>query len=180
MKNNILKSVFTFIVLLMSFNCKAQNYPQDGDNIHNSNLNKFVGTWIWANGTESLVLIFKRENVKLPIGNNIKADVLYGFHQYKQNNIVIESSTAYSNTTYADRKQTISGMGDTDFPNKIGGGIGHLSKNKSVRYEIEYIDATHIELVKLENYPGIKIDLPGKPPFDYSIALPQNIILVKQ
>lgn len=180
MKNNILKISFTVIVLLIIFNCNAQNYPQDGENIQNSNLDKFVGTWIWANGSESLLLILKKQNIKLPIGNNIRADALYGFHQYKKNNVLIESSIQYSNLTYSDRKQTISGMGDFDIPNKIGGGITHISKNnKNVRYEIEFIDANHIKLVNLKNPEGIQINFPGQPPYDNSISLPQNIILTK-
>ena len=126
------------------------------------------------------MLIFKKENIKLPIGNNIRADALYGFHQYKKNNVVIETSTQFSNTIYTDKKSTLFALGDKDNPNNLGVGIGHLSKNKSVRSEIEYIDTTHIKLVKLENYEGIRINVPGQPPYDSSITLPQNIVLVKQ
>jgi hypothetical protein len=72
-------------------------------------------------------------------------------------------------------------MGNKDIPNKIGGGITHISKkNKNIRYEIEYIDATHIKLVSLKNTEGIKLIFPGEPPHDSSISLPQNIILTKQ
>lgn len=167
--------------ILLTYNCQAQNtYPQDGDNITNNNLDKFVGTWNWSGNGKSFQLILKKENVLLPMGNNIKADMLYGFHKYTQNNIVVENSTQYSNTSYTSKKHTVSGMGDHNIPNKIGGGITHISKNKSIRYEIDYLDSTHIKLIKLENSPGIKLNVSGQIPYDSSISLPQDIILTKQ
>ncbi len=78
-----------------------------------------------------------------------------------------------------NKKGTLLGS-SFDNPNILSGSIQHTTKNKSVRYEIEYIDTTHIKLVKLENYEGIRIDVPEKPPHDSSITLPQNIILTKQ
>ena len=145
----------------------------------NSNINKFVGTWIWTNGTESLVLIFKKENILLPLEGNIRADVLYGFHQYKVNNIVIESSTQYSNSNYTNKNGTLLGS-SFDNPNELSGSFQHTTKNKSVRFEIQYIDTNHIKLVKLENYEGIRVNIAGKPPYDSAISLPQNITLTKQ
>lgn len=145
----------------------------------NHNIDKFVGTWIWANGNESLVLIFKKENILLPLEGNIRADILYGFHQYAKNNTVLESSTQYLNTTYTTKKSTLLG-GSFDDHNKISGSIQHKTKNKSVKFEIDYVDANHIKLIKLDNFQGISITLPGQPPYDSSISLPQNIILIKQ
>ncbi len=146
----------------------------------NHNIDKFVGTWIWANGNESLVLIFKKENILLPLEGNIRADILYGFHQYAKNNTVLESSTQYSNGSYLDKKSTLLGY-SLENSNKLEGGITHISKNnKNVTYEIEFIDPTHIKLVNLKNPEGIQINFPGQPPYDSSISLPQNIILVKQ
>ncbi|MNW09727.1 hypothetical protein D3C71_2067970 [compost metagenome] len=60
------------------------------------------------------------------------------------------------------------------------GGITHTSKDKSIKFEIEYIDSTHIKLVELKDYPGLKVNAPGKPSYDWSISLPENIILTKQ
>ncbi len=145
----------------------------------NHNIDKFVGTWIWANGNERLVLIFKKENILLPLERNVRADILYGFHQYAKNNTVLESSTQYLNTTYTAKKSTLLG-GSFDDHNKISGSIQHKTKNKSVKFEIDYVDANHIKLIRLENFQGISITLPGQQPYDSSISLPQNIILIKQ
>lgn len=179
----IFKITFILISSLFIFNCKAQNsYPQDGDNIINNNLDKFVGIWNWSDGTESLQLILKKENILLPIGNNIRADALYGFHKYVKNNTIIEGSTEYMATTYTQKKSTLFALGrqDTNLPNELGLAIHHTSKNKSIDAKIIYIDSTHIKLVQLKNYPGLKVNVPGKPSYDWSISLPENIILTKQ
>ncbi|MBD3907053.1 hypothetical protein NAL32_21415 [Chryseobacterium sp. Ch-15] len=177
---NMLKIIPIFIVTLFMFNCKAQDsIPNPGDNILDNNINKFVGTWYWADNGNSFKIILKKENI-LFTSANIRADRLIGFHQFIQNNIIIEDATQYSNTNYTDKKSTILGAGVKNEANLISGSIRHLTKNKSVHFEIQYIDPTHIKLTELKNTPGIKVNLPGKPPYDRSISLPQDIILTKQ
>lgn len=172
----------TFIILMLlthnMYKSQILDITPNAQNI-NHNIDKFVGTWIWANGNERLVLIFKKENILLPLEGNVRADVLYGFHQYQKNNAVIESSTLYSNGSYLDKKSTLLG-GSFDNPNTLTGSIQHITKNKSVHYEIEFIDTNHIKLVKLDNYEGIRINIAGQPTYDGAISLSQNIVLTKQ
>ena len=59
--------ILLIILAIFAFNMnKSQtlDITPNASNL-NSNINKFVGTWIWTNGTESLVLIFKKENILL-------------------------------------------------------------------------------------------------------------------
>ncbi len=168
------------LLIIVTMNCKAQ-IPQDGDNILNNHINKFVGTWNWSAGGKSLQLVLKKENVKQPFGNNIYADVIIGFHKYMDNGSTIENSTQYSSETFSMQgNSTIYGSTENNNPNKLSGGMTHKSKNKSINFEIEYIDANHIKIVKLKNRSGMKVTVPGQPPYDWSISLPQNIILTKQ
>ncbi len=184
MKNIIIIILIGFLFMSSTLNCKAQsNFPQDGDNIVNNHINKFVGTWVWTSGNTSLQLVLKKENVKQPYGNNIYADVIIGFHKYTDNGNIIENSTQYSNETFSfsyKGNSTIYGSTEESKPNTLNGGMTHLSKNKNLTFQIEYIDATHIKLVKLKNTAGIKFRKPTDPPFDGTITLPQNIILTKQ
>lgn len=184
LKLNTMKNIITIIIfnitLLFSMSCKAQ-IPNDGDNVLNNHINKFVGTWNWSLGNDSFQLILKKENVKLPFGNNIYGDKIIGFHKFINNGSIIENSTQYSSETFSyTGNSTIYGSTENNNSNILSGNITHLSKNKSIRFIIEYIDATHIKLVKLENTSGIRFKLPGKPPFDGSITIPKNIILTKQ
>jgi len=153
---------------------------QPGDNILYPNADKFMGTWKWQNGNNSLKLTFKKENILLPFPDNVHADWVIGFHKFVNNGSTIEDSSMFSSTNYVDKKNTIVAGSKNGFPNILHGYIQHKSKNKSVEFEIEFIDATHIKLVSLKNRPGLKVSAPGQPPFDWSIALPQNIILNKQ
>lgn len=153
---------------------------QPRDNILYPNADKFMGTWKWQNGNNSLKLTFKKENILLPFPDNVHADWVIGFHKFVNNGSTIEDSSMFSSTNYVDKKNTIVAGSKNGFPNILHGYIQHKSKNKSVEFEIEFIDATHIKLVSLKNRPGLKVSAPGQPPFDWSIALPQNIILNKQ
>ena len=172
------KIIITIIIFLCVItNCIAQDgLPNDGDNITNVNINKFIGTWYWSNGIESLKIVLNKENVLLPFGKNIRADALYGFHIYTKNGIIVENSIDYINTTYKDKKHTLYAIGGYENQsNTLIIGFTHLSKNKGIRATIEMKDSSHINIVKLENYEGIRF---GK--FDWSISLPQNITLTKQ
>ncbi|WP_419868523.1 DUF6705 family protein [Chryseobacterium sp. CT-SW4] len=173
--------ILLLIMICFSMKYKSQTFNYSpGANNPNHNIDKFIGNWIWKEGGNTFELIFKKENISLPIQGNVRADALYGFHKYVSNNILIEDSTIYSNINYNAKKTTLLGYTLKD-PNVLKGGITHLSKNnKNVEFEINYIDSTHIKLVKVQNYPGTKINIPGQIPYDSSISFPQNIILTKQ
>jgi len=154
-----------------------------GANNLNPCQNKFIGIWKWENNNDSFTLNLKKQNISMPpYDKNIKADILYGFHKYVKNNIVVETSIDNSSYDYESGKFTLSGgLGARCSNNILEGSIYHISKNsKKVRFEIEYIDATHIKLVSLSNPPGTKVNVSGEPAYDWSINLPQNIILTKQ
>ncbi len=177
MKNRL--SIILLLLINNLYNAQTLNINPNSNNI-NDNINKFIGTWVWDAPNESLQLIFKKENILLPIQGNVRADILFGFHKYNKNNAEVENSIQFSYTNYIDKKSTLLGY-TLQNPNKLEGGITHISKNnKSVRFEIEYIDANHIKLISLKNPEGIRINVPGKPPYDPSITLPQDIILTKQ
>ena len=154
-----------------------------GANNLNTCQNKFVGIWKWENNGNNFTLNLKKQNISIPpYERNVKADILYGFHKYVKNNEIIENSLNNSTYDYESGKFTLSaGLGVRCSNNILEGSIYHISKNnKRVHFEIEYIDATHIKLVSLSNSPGTKVNISGQPEYDWSINLPQNIILTKQ
>lgn len=172
---------FLTILLFISNTCMAQelNFTLGVAN-PNPNLDKFVGTWKWQNGNKSFTIVLKKQNITLPpIDKNVTADIIYGFHQYNNGSEIIETSLNFQNTNFNDKKSTI--LGGTRYRNNqiIKGSIDHLSKNKSVNFEIEYINDTQIKLVSLENPPGIKLVIDNQPDYDWEITLPQDIVLTK-
>jgi len=154
-----------------------------GSKNYNPTLDKFAGIWKWENNNEELILDLRKKNIPLPpYEKNIFADGIYGYHKFSKNNQVIESSMNFSGENFTNGKFTL--LGGLEYrlnPNELKGHINHISKNnKKVNFEIEYIDANHIKLVSLSNPPGTKINVTGQPAYDWSINLPQNIILTKQ
>lgn len=146
---------------------------------------KFVGTWLGSANGKTILLELKNMKVNysslIPsYTENTCIDLIYGFHQYLNNGNELESTLSYSNTTIYDKKNSILGASNVDNPNIFTGTLIHQSKNKSVKFVISYIDPTQIKIESLINLPGVKINEPGKPPYDSSITLPSNIILTKQ
>ncbi|QDP86248.1 hypothetical protein FNJ88_12070 [Chryseobacterium sp. SNU WT5] len=179
----------TLIVLMVTFvgvnfsNCKAQNQSKDfanGDNYLNNNLDKFVGTWKWSNNDDLFILIFKKENIKLPIDNDVRADALIGFHKLVKNGITIEDNTQFIYTNYNENKGSLFTFGEEEKPNLIDPTIFNISRNKNLNMIIEYIDNNHLKITSIKNTPGLKLNFPGKPKFDPTIIYPENIILTKQ
>lgn len=154
-------------------------FPKAGDNIKDGNLDKFIGTWIWHNDSDSLILTFKKENIYMDRAD-IHMDVLIGFHKFVKNNVVIENSTEHISSWYNDGYSTLFGGTDRISINKLDVYIKHTSKNKSVNAVIQYIESNQIKIVSIVNPEGVFITSHGEAPRDFSISLPSNIVLIKQ
>ncbi|WP_297984494.1 DUF6705 family protein [uncultured Chryseobacterium sp.] len=172
-----MKNILTTIILFFSFSCSAQYGKEfnNGDNYLNNSLNKFVGTWKYSDANQSLTIILKKENIKLPIENDVRADAIIGFHKFVKNGNIIEDNTMYFNTNYSDKKFSLFAFGDENEITEFEIGLTSQSTNKNVDVKIQYIDSTHIKIISIKNTPGLKLK-----PFDPVIIYPQNIILTKQ
>lgn len=169
---------------MLSTHCSAQelNTTPNANNL-NPELNKFVGTWKWQENNKSFTIVLKKQNITLPpLSRNVKADIIYGYHQFIDNGLIIENSLDNISSTYNDMYFSISGgMGILGTNNTLKGNFFNISKNnKKLHFEIEYLDSTHIKLVSLKNAPGTKVVVGNQPDYDWSISLPQNIIFTKQ
>lgn len=188
MKNKI----FLYLTLLLiSINCKAQQYPLNTNyrtipnNSYikdaNNEYNKFVGSWnVSINNKEIKLSISKEENRSITLLNrHFYKDVLLIRYKVIVNNQIVENTMNSSN----DNVNTIS-MGT-----QIDGSV--LFDYKGLKclvgngfITLEYIDSTHLKWNYLPqstvltnkncpDYPteGIKINLPYEP---------ENIIFIKQ
>lgn len=164
--------IFTIILVGLSNICTAQNIPQPGDNILNPGLDKFTGHWVFIDGTDTVKVFLKRENVLFPV-YNYRSDILIGFHLYKQGNNILESSYDNINTNYSTKLYTIF-VGNTDGGSTVAGTLKDLSKNKLLSLNLT-INGTHNQIIweleGLGSYTG-----PHRPGF----TLPKNLTLLKQ
>lgn len=167
------------IAFLISCSTIAQmpTPPQPNGNITNSSLDKFVGTWMWNNGTDTLKIVLKKENILLPFPENSRADAIVGFHIFKQGNNIVESSINYVNTVYADKKCTILGGNSVGFdnPNEIGGSLKNMAKNKLGQLKLVINSSLNQLSWTLKNREGVKI---GN--YDYTFSYSLSLTLHKQ
>ncbi len=167
---------FTIIIFsfLITNQLKAQTLPLPNENILNSSLDKFIGTWVNVTGKDTMKITLKKENILLPTHQNSREDFIIGYHLYKKGNTTIENSIIFSNSTYYDKHSTILGgnhnNGDTLFCS-----LKDLSKNKLISLKL-IINAAHTQLKwSLANREGLHI---GN--FDYTFTLPKSLTLLKQ
>lgn len=178
MKKRIISTLIAFLTIV-SLGLSQEVKMKAGDHFPDPDCKKFAGIWLWKNRNNSFKLILRFEKVTYHMFDNITNDIIVGFHKFVKENRIVEDSTPYKLTAFKDNKSSLLGGTDSNNRNHLTGSIIHLSKDKSVKFDIEYIDSNHIKLVKVTNTPGVKISTPGKP-YDSSISLPQNIILIRQ
>ena len=148
--------------------------PQPNGNIINNSLNKFVGTWRWTSGTDTVTIILKKENILLPFPENSHADLIIGFHIYKKGNNIIENSIIFSKTNFIDKHSTILG-GNEKGNDTLSCNLKDISKNKLVELTLILNNSQTQLQWNLQNTEGVKI---GN--YVSAITLPKSITLIKQ
>ena len=177
MKNIV--NLLSIICIIIFMQCTAQNTPQ---HISDPAADKFEGIWKWGNQINGITLIMKKEDNVHLLGNNDNstADVIVGFHKIYKSGTLTEDTAIYSNTNFVDKKNSFVGMTNIHTPNPNELRIWMTHKNKGIELEILYIDLTHIKIIDVSNQEGVRFILPGQAPTDWSIDIPNNIILTKQ
>jgi hypothetical protein len=135
-------------------------------------LDKFIGTWRWVNGNDTMVIFLKKETM-VEVHNIV---VLKGYNKYIKNGVVQQStfpSNFNSNNSFNDTYFNLTNRDDSNL-NKVSGIIGDYQNNKSVSLTLNYISATAINFI-VTPMSGFHVNgIPGP------IKLPSDIILIKQ
>lgn len=173
-----MKNIINLLLFLSMFTGINNYWAQT--HIPDPHADKFTGTWKWGDTNNGLILILKKENNTQPFKNDPTTllDSLIGFHKIYKNGEIIENSTSYSNTGFVDQKQTSIGNTDNDNSDILVLFMRH--KNKGIRIKLNYINSTQIRIIEVKNQEGVRVILPGQSPTDWSIDIPNNIILTKQ
>lgn len=172
----ILILIFT-ISITFEISAQLPSFPQPNGNILNPSLDKFVGTWVWISGIDTLKIVLKKENVLLPFHDNSRADRIIGFHIFKKGNVIIEQSISYVNTNCSDKKFTFFGGNSVglDNPNQITGSLINKAKNKNGHLKL-LINSSFNELNwSLENREGVRVGT-----YDFTFSYPLSLTLTKQ
>jgi hypothetical protein len=175
------------IVSLLFVTCKVFcQEPAVGSITLNPALDKFVGTWKWAdgNGNEVIIMMKKIMYHWKTRGGFYDEEALIGSHSYKKNGILIESNL----TNFPDISQNIPGSivlytrVDGTAPYDVWGSFEEISKT----YKEETLDLTyHIAATPtldwdLRNRADVNVYPLSDPRSDMTLTLPQRLVLVKQ
>lgn len=81
-----MKNIFLILVIVSSKLSFSQT-------INNPELDKFVGTWQWVSGNDTVTIILNKQVSIFPNGDS--REILVGWHKYVQNGQLKESSLQY-------------------------------------------------------------------------------------
>lgn len=80
-----MKKVFFLLAILISVKSFSQ--------ITNNELDKFIGTWKWTSGNDTVIIVLQKQVTNLP--NGTSNEILVGWHKYIENGQLIQSSLQY-------------------------------------------------------------------------------------
>lgn len=171
-----MKKIF-FIILLtgiyISSNAQHTPYPAGSFNAK-PELDKFVGTWRWVSGNDTLLVQLYKQSIHYPDPFNYDVECLIGWHKYVQNGVVAESSIQFAGLPFRGGHSTIFAGSRT--PVKLYGSFDDLTKNKSCDLYLTMTDNTYTQMNwKLMESRGITPQ-----GFQYGFTLPINVVLTKQ
>ncbi|QHV98941.1 DUF6705 family protein [Spirosoma endbachense] len=168
-----MKKIVGFLYFLVMINSvsNAQELPRSGSNLTNNNLDKFVGTWMWTNGKDTVTMLLKKENILFP--GNIRTDAIVGFHLYKKDKKAVSSSLEFKNTNYSDKRSTILATGTPSNLNTINGIFNDLKKDKSVNIHLTVNQ--NVLQANFSNREGIRTKKQGD-----GFSLPEAINFTRQ
>ena len=172
-----MKTIILIISIFCSMYLKAQNINcPPGSNMLAPELDKFVGTWRWKSGTDTLTIYLYKQNIPVVPGCNSPSIV--GWHRYVKNGVLIEGTEQYAGTPYFNNSHATIVAGaepDVSSVTEISGGSSEETKHKSFSITLKMTNSTYTNMSwKIRNSYGLQPQ-----DFDYGSTLPWNLILTK-
>ena len=172
-----LKLCFTTLCVVFSYTSTAQP-PSPGEHLYWPNMDNFIGTWKWVNGTDEVTIKLKKIHLFNARGNFYSDDIM-GSHCYIQNGITIENTLAeFPNIGQFSRSSIdLWYWGDDNTPNTLTGQLRDPLHRKNERLYLTYIPGT-VPTIKwnVEPIPGAWTDKPGQLPRIPGYTMPEEII----
>jgi hypothetical protein len=175
-----MKKILIIILVLTSLITKGQPPHPAGSYTAHPEFNKFVGTWLWTSGTDTIKLVLQKQVIHYPYQLNYDEDRLVGWHKYVKNGVLIESDLQNVGTqwTWIGGHSVTSLFGGLLGPNKIYfTTCKDITKNKKGEMRFKMLpNSTTQAIWELRNTRGITTI----PNFDYNFTMPEDLIFTKQ
>lgn len=174
-----MKHIFLVVFIFLSLSGKAQPPHPAGTYTTHPELNEFIGTWRWTSGTDTVILVLKKQMIYYPPIMDYNEERLVGWHKYVKNGVVIESDLQSVGVQWLwghvwESQASLFGAGNglhkiyfTTFKDYT------IHKKAEMRFEMLPGSTTQAKW-ELRNTRGLK---PWN--FNYDLTLPKDLILTK-
>jgi hypothetical protein len=129
-----------------------------------------TGLWKSANATDTIIMYFKPGQII--INPTTTYNILLGFHKYKKNGVLIESSLQDTSSSYIENKYTMTSFIYNPLDARNDGYLKDLTLNNKRYIILKKINLTTIE-VSLTYIQGVRNNRP------YGFTLPRHFTLTK-
>ncbi|MEX2349794.1 MAG: DUF6705 family protein [Flavobacteriaceae bacterium] len=181
-------NILLFLSIIFTISCKAQTIvplktsPLDApENAYykdlNNELNKFEGTWQYANGNTSFTMVLEKK-IKVDMDDYYN-DKIVGWYKYIENGQVIINTLLNTNDFYI-----IYGSNLSDDGKRL---IVHFEDptRPKVSYQVrlDVVSSSTPSIPKLDFkifQTGVAPTLPGETPANQGITIPKQMQLIKQ
>jgi hypothetical protein len=180
-----MKKLIILLLLITNMQLKAQNIRTQYDTCQY--LTQYEGEWLYANNFDT-IRIYLRAKRQFSQNHNHFSDKLYGWHEYKQGNTIIESN-------YANRFMYLPFFSDSMFGNRpsirlLNYNCTLENSNKLQGYITDISQANEDHAVKTHMWGGNGqtfmlwkqrfVEFHGAWTGAFGMTLPREFILVKQ
>jgi hypothetical protein len=172
-----MKKILLILCIIWSSICSAQTPPAQGSYTTNPQLDKFVGTWIWISGSDTMKIVLQKQFVHHKTPYSFEYESLIGWHRYVKNGIQVESSLQYIGSPYNSGHSTL--LGSTiDNPRQVRfttfKDITRNKKSNSLYFTLQNNSLT-IAYWSLKNSEGL-----APKNFIYDFTVPMLMTFTKQ
>lgn len=130
-----------------------------------------IGTWRWVNGNDTVQFFFKTATVL--VGDD-DAPIIFGFHKYVKNGIVIENNLSNSGSSFNQNLYSLFIPNNAPVHNpRMDGQLKDITLNNNRRMIVKRINPTTMT-VNLTYIQGVRNNRP------YGFTLPRSFTLTKQ
>ena len=172
------KSLYLLLIFLcMDGTAIAQDIPETGAYKTNTTMTGFHGNWQWVNGSDTVKLMLATKKLYYTVTGGFWWDALCGWYKYKKGNTVVVDN--YYNAGNIEEPGMLSGGNQSDNISVVVAFLQDIPKNKYGQVTLSLNAAQDRITWKLEPTPGLKVHLPGSPPYSPGFTLPENMVLTK-
>jgi hypothetical protein len=152
--------------------------PLAGEYRTDNQIDKFVGTWQWVSGFDTVIIKLKKVKYLNTDPVTYHDDVLMGCHKYVKNGLAIEDNLWKFNTIGQNLKGSLYGWSNRRVADTLTvySTFRDVTKNKLELIDMIYIQGA-IPQISWLLYNRTGIDRPGKLP---GLTLPSVLTLTKQ